>query len=160
MPFLTDGPVLNPLAGGQYLTFDLEAVPIVLLVGVLDLYLVGVRRVDRDQPRHPWPVFRTVSFVGGLASTALAVVSFIGVYDRTLFWDHLVEHLRLIMIAAPLFAIGSPLRLAWRSTTGVVHRVLTAALRSWPARFLGHSVTAFVLYALVIPLGHLTSFTS
>ena len=31
-------------------------------------------------------------------------------------------------------------------------------MRSWPARFLGHSVTAFVLYALVIPLGHLTSF--
>ena len=130
MPFLVDRHVLAPLTGSRYTTFDLEAVPLILLVGVLVLYLVGVRRVDRDQPRHRWPALRTAAFVGGVASTALAIVSFIGVYDRTLFWDHMVEHLILIMIAAPLFAIGSPLRLAWRATTGEPHRILTEALRS------------------------------
>ena len=157
MTLLLDSVGLRPLAGGQYLTFDLEVVPLVLLIGGLALYLAGVRRVDQHQPRHPWPAFRTAAFVGGVASTALAVVSFIGVYDRTLFWDHMVEHLLLIMVAAPLFAIGSPLRLAWRAASGETHRILTAALRSWPARFFGHPVTAFVLYALVIPLSHLTS---
>jgi cytochrome c oxidase assembly factor CtaG len=149
--------LLPPLRGDQFATFDLEAVPLVLLVGVVLLYLVGVRRVDLEQPRHPWPVFRTVAFIGGVSCTALAVVSFIGVYDRTLFWDHMVQHLILIMFAAPLFAIGSPLRLLWRATTGHTHRIVTAVLRSWPARFFGHPVTAFVLYALVIPLSHLTS---
>ena len=149
--------LLPPLRGAQFATFDLEAVPLILLIGVLALYLAGVRRVNRNQPRHPWPAFRTAAFVGGIAATALGIVSFIGVYDRTLFWDHMVQHLILIMVAAPLFAIGSPLRLAWRATTGVTHRRLTAALRSWPARFFGHPITAFVLYALVIPLSHLTS---
>ena len=42
----------------------------------------------------------------------------------------MVQHLLLIMVAAPLFAIASPLELAWRSTTGTAHLVVTEALRS------------------------------
>ncbi|MGA2932564.1 MAG: cytochrome c oxidase assembly protein, partial [Acidimicrobiales bacterium] len=62
-----------------------------------------------------------------------------------------------IMVAAPLFAIASPLELAWRSTTGTAHIVVTEALRSPVAKFLGHPVVAFVLYAVLIPVSHLTS---
>ena len=32
-----------------------------------------------------------------------AVGSFVGVYDGALFWDHMVQHLLLIMVAAALF---------------------------------------------------------
>jgi putative copper resistance protein D len=61
------------------------------------------------------------------------------------------------MIAAPLFAIASPIDLAWRATTGGARRRLSAVLRSAPARLLGHPAVAFVLYAVVIPLTHLTT---
>ncbi len=61
------------------------------------------------------------------------------------------------MVAAPLFAIASPLELAWRSTTGTAHVVVTEALRSHVAKFFGHPVVAFVLYAVLIPITHLTS---
>ena len=41
MTLLLDSVGLRPLAGGQYLTFDLEVVPLVLLIGGLALYLAG-----------------------------------------------------------------------------------------------------------------------
>ena len=105
-----------------------------------------MRRNNALHPRHPWPVGKTVAWIGALWSrTAIAIFSFVGVYDGELFWDHMVQHLLLIMVAAPLFAIASPLRagLAWpppgRPTSSV-----TEVLRSRVARFFGHPVVAFV----------------
>jgi putative copper resistance protein D len=98
-----------------------------------------------------------VAFAGAIAATTLAVCSFIGVYQQELFWDHMVQHLLLIMVAAPLFAISSPIDLAWRATTGQAHARITAMLRSGFSKFLGHPITAFCLYAVMIPITHLTS---
>ena len=116
-----------------------------------------VKRNNTLHPRHPWSVGKTVAWLGALFTTGVAIFSFVGVYDGELFWDHMVQHLILIMVAAPLFAIASPLDLAWRSTSGTAHIVVTEALRSRVAKVLGHPVTAFVLYAVIIPVSHLTS---
>ena len=43
--------------------------------------------------------------MGALSLTAIAIFSFIGVYDGELFYDHMIQHLLLIMVAAPLFAM-------------------------------------------------------
>ncbi len=94
------------------------------------LYLWGVRRNNALHPRHRWSVGKTVAFLGALFTTGVAIFSFVGVYDGELFWDHMVQHLLLIMVAAPLFAISSPLDLAWRSTTGTAHIAVTEVLRS------------------------------
>ncbi len=97
-----------------------------------------------------------MAFLGALCTTGVAIFSFVGVYDGELFWDHMVQHLLLIMVAAPLYAIASPLDLAWRSTTGTAHIAVTEMLRSKVAKFLGNPLVAFVLYAVVIPVSHLT----
>jgi putative copper resistance protein D len=152
---LGDAP-LPPLHGTQLLSTQFDFVPVVMVLVALALYLWGVQRANRRRPRHLWPAFRTAAFIGGLASTGLAIFSFIGVYDGDLFWDHMVQHLLLIMVAAPLFAIGSPLELAFRATTGTAHVVVTEVLRSRVAKVLGHPGVAFVLYAVMIPLTHLT----
>ena len=68
----------------------------------------------------------------------------------------MVQHLLLIMVAAPLFAVSSPIDLLWRSTTGSLHAKITRVLRARAAQILGHPGTAFVLYAVVIPITHLT----
>src|SRR6202035_4147433 len=107
-------------------------------------------------PRHPWSGGKTAAFIGGLASTGVAIFSFVGVYDGGLFWDHMVQHLLLIMVAGPLFAISSPIELAWQSTRGTPHLVVTEVLRSRAAKFFGHPAVAFVLYAVMIPMTHLT----
>jgi cytochrome c oxidase assembly factor CtaG len=127
-----------------------------MIVGALALYLWGVRRADALRPRHPWSTFRTGAFIGGLVTTALSIFTFIGVYDDELFWVHMVQHLMLIMVAAPLFAISSPIQLFWRASTGPLHERFTRVLRSRPATILGHPGVAFVAYAVLIPITHLT----
>jgi len=157
VPIVGDA-ALPALRGNQFLSTQFDAVPVVLVLGALVLYLWAVRRVNRLQPRHRWPVGKTVAWIGALLVTSIAIFSFVGVYDGELFYDHMIQHLLLIMVAAPLFAISSPVDLAWRATRGhPAHRWLTTGLRSPVALVLGHPVTAFLLYALVIPLTHLTS---
>lgn len=153
---LYDAP-LPPLAGREFASTQFDFVPVAMIVVALGLYLWGVRRNNRLHPRHPWSIGKTAAWVGALLSTGIAIFSFVGVYDGELFWDHMVQHLILIMVAAPLFAIASPLRLAWCATDGTAHVVVTEALRSPVAKFFGHPLVAFLLYAVLIPLSHLTS---
>jgi cytochrome c oxidase assembly factor CtaG len=147
---------LPPLHGWQFLSSQFDVVPVALIVAALGIYLWGVRRNDALHPRHRWPLGKTVAWIAANVTTAVAIFSFVGVYDRELFWDHMVQHLLLIMVAAPLYAVASPLQLAWRATTGGSHMVVAEVLRSSIANFLGHPAVAFVLYAVVIPISHLT----
>lgn len=104
-----------PLEGMRYLTawdFPIYAVVTLLLVG--GLYVWGVVTLHRRGDR--WPVMRTVSFVGlGLGSIAVAVFSFIGVYDTVLFWSHMIQHMLLNMIAPVFLVFGAPVTLALRT---------------------------------------------
>jgi putative copper resistance protein D len=147
---------LPPLGGSQLFATRFDFVPVAMIVVALVLYLWGVRRNNALHPRHPWSVGKTIAWVGALFTTGVAIFSFVGVYDGELFWDHMLQHLILIMVAAPLFAIASPLRLAFCATSGTAHLVVTEALRSRVAKFLGNPFVAFILYAVVIPISHLT----
>jgi putative copper resistance protein D len=147
---------LPPLRGSQLLSTTFNVVPVALILLALVLYLWAVQRANAIRPRHPWSSLKTAAFVGGLVTTAFSVFSFIGVYQQELFWDHMVQHLLLIMVAAPLFAISSPIQLLWRATTGTAHARVTSVLRSPAARLLGHPGVAFVAYAVLIPITHLT----
>jgi cytochrome c oxidase assembly factor CtaG len=129
----------------------------VLLVVAGVLYGVGVGRMGRANPEQPWSTRRTISFVGGLVVTFLAVESVIGVYDDVLFYDHMIQHLMLIMIAAPLFAMGAPVELVQRATAGRTNQVVEWGLGSKIAEVVAHPIVDFGLYAVLIPVAHLTS---
>lgn len=131
-------------------------VPSLLIFGALALYLVGVRRVDRTGPER-WSRRRVVAFAAGTLVTFVAIELFIGVYDDVLFYDHMIQHLLLLMIAAPLYAMGAPIELLERATTGRAHEVTVSVLRSRVAEVIGHPITAVVLYVVMIPAAHLTS---
>jgi len=148
---------LPPLQGSQFSSTQFDFVPVAMIVVAIALYLWGVRRNNALHPRHPWSAGKTAAWIGANVTTAVAIFSFVGVYDGELFWDHMVQHLLLIMVAAPLYAIASPIDLTWRATTGTPHLVVTEVLRSPVAKFFGHPVVSFVLYAVLIPLSHLTS---
>ena len=125
---------LPPLRGSQLFSTQFDFVPVAMIVVALALYLWGVRRNNALHPRHPWSVGKTVAWIGALVTTGVAIFSFVGVYDGELFWDHMVQHLLLIMVAAPLFAIASPLRagLALHHGHGAPRRHRGAALAAWP----------------------------
>jgi cytochrome c oxidase assembly factor CtaG len=148
---------LPPLRGSQLFNTQFAFAPVALIAAALVLYLWGVKRNNALHPRHHWSAGKTAAWIGALFTTAVSIFTFVGVYDGELFWVHMVQHLLLIMVAAPLFAIASPIDLAWRSTTGTAHIAVTEFLRSGVAKFFGHPAVAFVLYAVLIPMSHLTS---
>ena len=131
--------------------------PSVLIGGVTALYLWAVWRVGRADPENPWSARRTAAFVGAMVLVFFAIELVLGAYDDTLFYDHMIQHLLLIMLAAPLIAMGAPTELLVRSTTGGTHRVVTRVLDSTAAEVVGHPITGFVLYTVFIPVAHLTS---
>ena len=128
--------------------WDVGVLPMVLLIGAGALYLWGVTRTIK------WPRVRTVCFGLGLLVTFVATQTFIGVYDMEYFSDHMVQHLLLIMVAAPIFALSAPLDLAHQSGNDTIRRVLNS-------RFVAgitHPLFAFALYFAFIPFTHLTGF--
>jgi cytochrome c oxidase assembly factor CtaG len=135
--------------------FDLVSVPL-LVAGVL--YALGVRRFGQLHPGDRWSRRRSTAFFAGIVVALVAVDSVIGVYDVVLFYVHMIQHLMLIMIAAPLLAMGAPVDLLERATTGPTHRVVKAGLGSRAAEVVANPIVDFVLYAVLIPVAHLTSF--
>ncbi len=131
--------------------------PSLLIAGAAGLYLWGVWRARRLHPESPWSGRRTWAFLGAMVVTFVAIELFVGVYDDVLFYDHMIQHLILIMIAAPLIAMSAPVELLTQATTGTTHRVVTPALDSRVAEVVGHPITGFVLYAILIPAAHLTT---
>ncbi len=132
--------------------------PNLVLALIVALYLGGVYRIGRGQPDGRWPYRRSVAFLAGALAVVVAIDSGLGVYDDVLFADHMAQHLVLIMVAAPLFAMGAPVELARRSTTGVLHHLVVRSLRSRIAEVVGHPIFDFALYAAMIPVAHLTRF--
>src|SRR5207247_1927243 len=82
-------------------------------------YGLGVRHVRR------WPAWRTGCFGGGLVALVVALVTMDGLADASL-TGHMVQHLVLVFVAAPLIVLGSPVALALRATRRAARRVTGA----------------------------------
>lgn len=92
-------------------TPDFPALVFVLLLGGGYGYLA--RRVPG------WPRGRTVAFLAGLATILLVTCTFLGVYDRVLFWPRAIQTVVLLMITPLLLALGAPLTLMLSTLPGV-----------------------------------------
>ena len=120
------------------------------------LYLCGAQRVTRRHPARPWPPWRTAMFLGGLAVVVVATQSGIGAYDDVLFWDHMVQHLMLIMVAPPLLIAGQPVTLLLHASRNPLHTWAKRVVRSRVVSFLTWPVLGFVAYSAAIAAAHLT----
>jgi putative copper resistance protein D len=130
----------------------------VFTVGVAVVYLWGVLRVQRRHPRRPWPLRATVPFLLGLLVINVATQSGIGTYDDTLFWDHMVQHLMLLMVAPPLLVAGQPVTLLLHASRNPVHTVVKRVIRSRPVHWLTWPAFGVAAYAATVVGTHLTSF--
>jgi cytochrome c oxidase assembly factor CtaG len=121
-------------------------------------YLWGALRVRRRHRRRPWPLGRTILFLLGLLVINLATQSGIGTYDDTLFWDHMIQHLMLIMVAPPLLVAGEPVTLLLHASRNPLHTGVKKLVRSRPVQWLTWPVFGVVAYAATIVITHLTGF--
>ncbi len=123
-----------------------------VLAGVAWVLLVA--RVGRMHPTYPVPLRRTAAFLGGLAAIAFALLSGIERYDTTLFSVHMVQHLLLMLGAAPLIALSAPVTQLLRAASPAWRRRLIGVLHSGPVAALGHPVVAWVTFTLVLWVSH------
>ena len=131
--------------------WNVNWLPTTLLVVALVFYVIGARRAPS------WSPWRTAAFVGGIVTTFVATQSVLGVYDMVLFADHMIQHLFLIMIAAPLFALSAPFDLASAASRGRARRAIDQFIDGPIGNFVFHPLIGFALYAVFIPATHLSS---
>jgi cytochrome c oxidase assembly factor CtaG len=147
-----------PPFGWQAILDHWEFAPVVTAIAAVAaaLYLWGAWRVARRHPARPWPWWRTAMFLGGLAVIVVATESGIGAYDDVLFWDHMIQHLMLIMIAPPLLVVGQPFTLLLHASRNPLHTWAKRVMRSRVVSFLTWPPFGLAAYAAAIVGTHLT----
>jgi cytochrome c oxidase assembly factor CtaG len=136
----------NP--SGWYLQWPFEPLvwAVVLVAGLL--YWRASGRVAG------WPVVRRFHFLGGLGIMTAALASPLAVYDGALFSVHMVQHLLITLVAAPLLALGAPVTLALRASSPGIRQRASAILRGRVVRVATNPLLSWVLFAGVIILTH------
>src|SRR5215475_9914634 len=124
------------------------------------LYGWGVARVARRHPARPWPLWRAALFGAGLLVIVIAIQSGIGSYDDLLFYDHMIQHVMLLMVAPALLIGGQPLTLLLHASRNPLHTWAKRVIRSRLASFLTWPVFGAVGYGLAVMAAHLTAIAS
>jgi putative membrane protein len=98
---------------------------------------------------------RTTVLLGGLATIAIALESPVDALAATRFSAHMVQHLLLTLVAAPLLVLARPVTLALQATSPETRRrLLLPALRSRPLTTLTSPPVAWCGFALVLWASH------
>ncbi len=142
------------------LAWTWEAAVLVGLVLALGLYFRGIHRLwQRAGAGRGVRVWRVVAFAGGITTVFIALISPLDALSADLFAAHMVQHLLLVLVAAPLLVAGAPmlpvlwaLPESWRRRAGRMSR--TRGLRG-PWRVLRRPPVAWLLAAGVLWLWHL-----
>jgi len=136
-----DGPV-----GTAFLT---------LVVAAGALYLAAAARGrQRDRRHRRWPWKRSAFFLAGLVALVVDLYSGIGTDADVRLSVHMVEHMVMWVVAAPLLAAGAPVRLAFFALPRDGRHRLARWLRSRPASTLTRPGVIVLLFSGVLLLSH------
>jgi putative membrane protein len=137
--------------------------PLVILGLLLGswLYGAGFVRLWRRSPRgHPQLGRRGLSFAGGILALVVALGSPLDGLSEALFAAHMVQHLLLLLVAAPLLVLSEPLApLLWS-----LPREKRIALAGWARRrhvlasfwhFVNRPLVAWLLSTTILWIWHL-----
>jgi len=128
------------------------------VLGAALLYWLG----GRGRKGRSGDAWRTLSFVGGLVAIVVALDSPVDTVADELFWVHMVQHILLIGVAAPLLALARPWMRMWhglplgyrRDVAGAIARPRWRPLRR-AAVFIGGPVVSWLLFNLDFCVWHL-----
>lgn len=102
------------------------------------------------------PHARGTAFFAGLAVLLLALTGPIDAAVESSFSMHMVQHLLVTMVAAPLLLLGAPLTLALAAWPRGSRRSFAAVLHSGPARLVSNPLVAWAFFFAVLWAAHLT----
>jgi putative membrane protein len=135
-------------------TFD--PVPTTGVVLTWLLYVSAARTARAVRPQR-FPGRRVALFAAGLVVVLVAVDGPPDVLSDTSFSAHMVQHLLLQTVAAPLLVLGAPLSVVLRADPPWLRRrLLTRLLRTRTVRVLTHPVTTLGAFLVVLVGTHLS----
>jgi putative membrane protein len=91
-----------------------------LLVAGLLLAIWAYRRGARQREGRPVDAWRTRCFTGAMAAVGVALVSPLDALSGALASAHMVQHVLLVLVAAPLLALSAPMTTLLRGSPDVV----------------------------------------
>jgi len=128
----------------------------VLVLAVAVLYLLAAQQGRRrDRRGRRWPPSRTACFLAGLIVLVVDLYSGIGTEADVRLSVHMVEHMIMWLVVAPLLAAGAPVRLAFYALPRRGRRALGICLRSRPLAFVTGPVGSVGLFSAVLLVAHL-----
>lgn len=138
-------------------TWTFDPVVVAGLVGAALAYARGAARLRRRGARGP-SARRAASFWGGLSALGIALVSPLDAAAGALFSFHMVQHLLLVVVAAPLLVAARPVRTLVAglpaASRSVAVRQGSAMARSGSARALRRPAVAWTVATLVLWAWH------
>lgn len=158
-PVLAHGrvPIDPPTAGSLLLRWTFEPLPTLAIGATVVWWLWAVRRVNAVHLANRVPRRRTAAFLLAMLALAFALVSGIERYDTTLFSVHMVQHVLLVLVVAPLLALSAPVTLILRlSSESTRRRWILPFLHARLVRGLAHPVVAWLVFAVVMWTSHFT----
>lgn len=130
--------------------------PVLLLSGVVvvALYMRGRSGRPASAPRG-----RTLAFAAGMAALAVALVSPLEAMSAALASAHMVQHVLLVLVAAPLLALAAPSPTMLRGLPRAVVRVGARTFRRlgggpWLGRALRQPAVVWVLHVATLWFWH------
>jgi putative membrane protein len=133
-----------------------------LVIATAILYRIGDRRTvtgPHGAHRQRW---RNVAFYGAIGLLVIALNSPLEALSERLFWAHMIQHVLLLLVIAPLIVLARPWVRLWRALPldtrrgrgrGLALGERTAPLR-WASRTLGRPAPSFVLFSGVLLAWH------
>ena len=113
----------------------------IVLLAFTAVYSLGWYRLWKTLPKLV-SVWRLAAFIGGIVSLWLAIGSPLAEWDEQLLTAHMVQHLLLMVVAAPLILLGAPsIILLHGLPRSVVRDALGPVMRSRPVHRLGNICT-------------------
>jgi cytochrome c oxidase assembly factor CtaG len=108
-----------------------DYLPTALTLTAFFLHLVGERRavIITGRPRRPRARWRAVAFYAGLLTILIALQSPLDALAEQLFWAHMIQHLLLLTVAAPLIVFGRPWMSIWRPLPLRLRRALARTVK-------------------------------
>ena len=134
-----------------------DATAFLVLVGAIGtLYLLAAARgTSRDRRGRRWPRGRSVCFIVGLGVLVVDLYSGIGAQADERLSAHMLEHMVIWVIVAPLIAAGAPVRLAFYSLPRRGRRTLARWLHSTTVSAITTPTGSILLFSAALLVTHL-----
>jgi putative membrane protein len=139
--------------------------PLLLVAFALALHVAGERRAARilRRPRDRRDRQRAWCFYAGLLTIVISLAGPIDSSAGQLFWVHMIQHVLLLTVAAPLIVMGAPWMSMWRPLPLDFRRAVAKELAraNWTAplraagRALGRPRGAWIAFSVNLSLWHI-----